>query len=261
MADGLTIPLTRALRFAVLRLRARMRGERRRLILHIGTQKTGSTSFQGVLERHEDLLRSRGVWPWRDLDDGRGQGQGRGGMNAGFLADCVLRDEVKSIPRLKGLHGQLPAPERARLLARAARDIARLPHRDVVVSAEAFAFLRTREEQETMRRFIAATGRTAEVLVVFRDPASWQLSWEGEAAKDAGVAAANAIQPPGTKITDAWYYDRKAIETFWRSLAPVSVLEYDGSVNIVAALCEAAGISTDGLETALTLNRSGDGGA
>lgn len=227
----------------------------KRLVLHIGTHKTGSSSFQRSLQRNAGALIDRGVRPLRERIPGREAPPLRR-ANATGIAHLFLRPELQTGARIRGEVPALTQKEKAQRRAALAARIARMDEETVLISAEVFCFLRTEDEQESLRAFVAATGRRVETLAVFRNDAEWRKSWADQLAKDARVSRAldEAADGPGHDLRGEWIFDRGAIRGFW---APFGLreIDYDACPNIVAALYGALGIDPEGLAIDFRLNR------
>lgn len=80
--------------------RSRGAGRPGRLILHIGTQKTGSTSFQESLRSNTGTLAARGTGTVSETFVAR-SGQKRERYNLAALSDLFVRQAVPTIYRVR----------------------------------------------------------------------------------------------------------------------------------------------------------------
>lgn len=226
----------------------------RRLLLHIGTHKTGTTSFQKSLKVNRQALIARGIRPVLDrvYRDGAYR-EHRAGQHFTF-AHLILRPEVMTSQRI---NGHVPSPGdrvRARRLDRMAERIRASDSADVILSSEQLCLLRTDEERERLARFVAQTGRAVRTVCAFREVEDWRASWHDELIKrDDGRTAVIDAQPEDARITAPWYFDTDAIRGFWETFN-LTEIAFDKSADMVARVYEAFGIEAVGLATDLRIN-------
>jgi hypothetical protein len=73
----------------------------RRIILHAGQHKTGTTSIQHYIERHAEFLKRQGIWPFRDwTPDLRGEARGPLPCNAKMIANALIRADLMTPARI-----------------------------------------------------------------------------------------------------------------------------------------------------------------
>lgn len=217
-----------------------------RLFLHIGTHKTGSTSFQAFLQDNRPTLIARGQRPV--LEAGHGPFAGRFRANLAGLAHLHLRPDLVTGARVRGeVPPPLPPAGRA---AAEDRIVARLVTLDapvVILSSEMFCFLRSADEQAALGRMFGRLGRELRVVVAFRDPADWRDRWVRQLARNPAVPKALGAVPEHRRADGAWYYDTEAIRRFWSGLAPVTEIDYDAEPDMVTALARSMEIDMTGL--------------
>jgi len=224
----------------------------RTLFLHVGTHKTGTTSFQKSLVRNEHALRTAGLRPilWKKTGP---KGNRRSTGNHAAFSHAILRDEVRSGARVRGSVPNDGPRRKADRLDRIARRVATAAEPSVVISTEALCFLRTDEEQQVLRDFLAKVDREVRVLITFRAAADWRRSWLGQLQKMkpalGGVSVFDEIQsdPEDVRICGDWYFDQDAIRAFW-SPFDLTELTYEAEPNMVTALYREMGIDHQGLE-------------
>lgn len=147
--------------------------------------------------------------------------------------------------------------DRATEIKKGAARIARAEDDTVLLSPEAFCFLRSASEKSILRDFIIRTDRTVEAIVVFRNLADWRSSWNNQLDKDPLVRDRLAREPFQSSIRGDWYLDKDAIRAFWKPLG-LSEISYEESSNIVEDLYRAVGVSVDGLKTDFFKNQRVD---
>jgi hypothetical protein len=220
--------------------------DRRRLYLHIGTQKTGTSSFQRYLLDHRDQLRTDGSHVITDI--GR---NGKPTASLGAYADTILRPTLRTGFRMRN---PPPSVGHARRFVRVARRVrASVLSANVdraVFSAEALCLARTPAERWRVRLLARACDADIVTVLCLRDLAAWRASWEAQVRK-----WRDAVDPgEGTdNILGDWYYDVDAITAFWSGLGELRVVDYDRSLatdgSVIPALLRAcdspAGASGD----------------
>lgn len=233
-----------------------MKGGRGRLILHVGTHKTGTTSFQESLKVNTKALCARDVGVVGEAFVSR-DGDSRERHNLMGLADLFIRPEIATGHRLRS-GAQRPASGLAAAWQRRgwARTLARRPERDLVLSSESLCFLRTPREA---RRFLAATRRRPVILLVTRNAADWRESWTAQLMQNKRVRKGMAAAPdPALRIDADWYFDLAAIRKFWSGLGELREIDFDAAMaedgNIVPRLYREAGIDLAGLDVDVRLN-------
>ena len=191
----------------------------KQVFLHIGTHKTGTTSFQSLLVSHAEHLRAHGVEPYLETRGGQIDG------NCFALAHDILRADVITGSRYQG---RLPKPGLARLIRTAIhvrRFLAATGARKVVFSAEAFSFLREPAEWLRLRLVFGFSGIIIVPLVVFRDEADWRASWNDQIAKNPKLGP--HMQEPGFPLLRDWWFDKAAIVRFWSRGGNLRIIDYD----------------------------------
>ena len=229
----------------------------RRLLFHIGTHKTGTSSFQRSMIVNRDALKAGGVHPLLDRDyrDGayipKRLGQHR------TLGHLLVRPDLKTGARLMGTTPTFAPQQRRLRLDRLAARIRDLSEPAVLISAEQFCLMRTDTEKADLGDFIAATGRRAETVCAFRDLEEWRASWFAQAARWTyeGMEETPNL-PPEQQMTAEWYFDTDAIRDFWRDFNLTEVA-FDKSVDMVARIYRAFGIDPSPLETGQRANVRG----
>ena len=141
---------------------------RHRLFVHIGTHKTGTTSFQHWLLRHETELHTRfglGVY----------HGAFPNNREVGLACASVERSlPTRGIP-------QWVEPEWRRHVGDLVAEQLRRDD-DLVLSSEALSFLRERSEVERLAQMVR--GRDVTILAVLRNRADFLRSWGDHLQRD-----------------------------------------------------------------------------
>ncbi|RME16422.1 MAG: hypothetical protein D6801_05555 [Alphaproteobacteria bacterium] len=234
-----------------------MFARKKTLYLHIGTHKTGTTSFQASLRANRGRLAKRGYLPVGIPARKSGIVLKRKTYNVNRIAYAFLRPGIASIGRVAS--GLYPKPERlARARAEYLEMLRGLRARNLIVSAEAFTFLRTPEEREELQRFLAALGREVKIVLVWREEAAWRASWENQLKKKPKVWKKNRALPDEQRANGEWYFDRQAILDFWTGLGEITEVDYDAALasegNVIPAIYRAMGIDPAGLKVEFVTN-------
>lgn len=231
----------------------------KRLYLHVGTHKTGTTSFQASLGKNKRVLRAKGVAPLAAPKGNSHRFWHPVRYNNTLLAQSFLRDGVATVTRLAHNRFRAPSEARARVQAEALARIAQSPEPRLILSAEAFCFLRTQAEAQAVAAFLAATGREMVIVVAWRRPEDWAASWHDHIAKSPVRARRNLMRPDAKRADGAWYFDKPAIRAFWGQFGPLREVDYDaalaGEGNVIPALYRAMDVDPAGLKLAFSRNR------
>jgi hypothetical protein len=207
----------------------------RQLIIHAGQHKTGSTSIQQYLARHHDALRRKGVFAapaWAsDLSAALPHAEG---CNAGAIAHAILRNGLLTPGRLRGKHPATPDDDKPRRLRAVNAWLRAVPEDTVILSSEAFSFLREACEFELVDAL--AAGMEWRAVMFLREPMSWLQSWRHQLAHAGLIDRPGAVAGQGIfdlEVT-SWLTDRDSIRSFWRGRCTFhdyeEALAQDGSV-------------------------------
>jgi len=231
---------------------------RRRLFLHIGTHKTGTTSFQHSLAANRAALLQQGIGVKKERFI-RPDGSQRHLVMLHGTVNAMLRPELISGFRVNRLRrGIDPDSEQRETPEEVAADIAARRVRSVVASAESFCFLRTAEEQARVRTFLAATRRKPVILLVHRREADWRASWDNQLRKTPESWQLLQGLPEARRPDGEWYFDLAAIRAFWRPLGKLREIDYDAEMaargSILPALYREIGADITALDLGFRRN-------
>ena len=203
------------------------------LYLHIGTHKTGTTSFQAFMHEQAGDLRAHGVEPWCER---------AGVSNAWQLAHHFLREDLPTPMRLSGLSSTKPEG----VMKRFVRHVEKSDRPAHLVSSEAFCFARSPAESEALKIELKDLFSWIRPVVVFRAASDWRRSWLTQLSKMKITAAIEAV-PEHNRVSADWYFDQSAITAFWREIGSLTVIDYDQEMarnaSILPALQSAIGLS------------------
>ncbi|MDR5654430.1 hypothetical protein [Ruixingdingia sedimenti] len=206
----------------------------RRLYLHVGTHKTGTTSVQAVLTHQAADLRARGVEPALDA---------RGRANLAGLAHLFIRPGLRTPRRLQDPAGAAWGPGELAAWRQGVRGSACATH---LISTEAFCFLRTPAEAAALCTELGGVFDEIRPILVLRQEAAWRQSWLAQLQR-MGLSERIAAEPEASRITAAWYFDREAIRSFWEGIGPTACIDYDAEMaaqgTILPAVLRAAGLA------------------
>jgi hypothetical protein len=210
---------------------------RKRVVLHIGTHKTGTTSIQRFLRDHEELLRAAGVvFPPGLLRDANH-------MELHMLAMRAGRESParRAHPDAAGPAWEASAREHVR------RAVAEATADTVVLSAEGLWFLRHDDEMTRLRDLFGE--HDVEVVVLVRDATSFLASY-ARTLDELGIARSGDPASVAYVESDSWLVDVDGNLARWRAAFGadrVTVLDYDACVradgSVIPAFLERLGIA------------------
>lgn len=200
--------------------------ERRKIFVHIGTHKTGTTTFQHWLRLNENTLTDR-----------YGLGVYRGAFpncrEVGLA--CASPDRALPTRRLS----QWVDPEwRNHVAGLVAIQLTR--PQDLVLSCEALSFLRT--EDEVVRLAAMLTDRDVQIVATLRNPDDFLRSWTTHLERDR-YRLSDDPKSFAYVEQDSWLVDYESLLTPFRRVFGhdrVAVIDYDAAMtehsSIVPAL-------------------------
>jgi hypothetical protein len=193
----------------------------RRLFLHAGTHKTGTTSIQAMLRDAGETIAHAGIKVVLDLP-----GATMMPTNCNAVSHAFIRDTVFSPTRInKRIAPRFGEAETIRHLM---TQLADSRFETLLMSSECFCYMRTRTERKHLERHLA--GFELRPFLYFRNDAGWRKSWDSQMAKEPYVTTFRRRFPEKFDFDD-WYFDRDAIVSFWRGVSTDAVfLDYDKEV-------------------------------
>ncbi len=217
----------------------------RDVVLHIGTHKTGTTSFQATLAASAASLASHGVHVFQSgltvFQSGRTKSAGW----SHELPLISLRSEL-NIP----LRCMFPDSSLQSMQSQMLQDcISQMqsPARRVVASHEALSFIRTRKEVE--RLIEALDGRVCKVVCVLREAESFLQSWKNQLAKTGQATSSAHFESYMNTDPDSWIVDWEELIGAYAGVLgreAVTVLDYERETQnhgtIIHALWSACGL-------------------
>jgi hypothetical protein len=216
-----------------------------RIVIHAGQHKTGSTSIQHYIETHVAFFRGHGFEPvqdWTAQLDGRRDDALR--YNAKFIANAVVRDSLATPMRLLGACAAPQLADREAGLDRINAALRTGKGETLLLSAEAFSFLRGRDEMQWVERL--CHGFDWRAVMFLREPKAWLESWRIQ------VSHSRLIETEGAKPNEgifdlsatSWLTDHAAIKDLWGSRC--AFLDYgeaaSRSGSVIPAFLEAIGL-------------------
>lgn len=216
----------------------------RRVVVHIGQHKTGSTAFQAALvDAREDLERLDVAVFHSSVVKAKNQ--------AGELPLLTVRPELVFPMRARNPDASLPEGREV-MRQIVAQQVAR-PKGTLIASAEALSFIRTEEEARALRDLLS--GREVEIVVALRDPAGFLESWVNQLER----MDLPTTSPFPTSLSythpDTWLVDHEGLLAPFRAVfgsEHVHVLDYDAIVardsTIIPALWETCGLPVAALK-------------
>ncbi|RYG88275.1 MAG: hypothetical protein EON59_04945 [Alphaproteobacteria bacterium] len=221
-----------------------------RVIIHLGPHKTGTTAFQKYLALNGPALLAAGFAVACDLKSNHSGAIDFGqSTNCYRLAHHFIRGDLETPMRLaKG--GLLPSAAQRLAVATSFNGWARaLPQQNLIVSSEAFSFLRTDEERSLLN--VMTEGLAVHPVAVRRDSPHWLSSWEAQLRKMGLTAPPGDISGTVFDIgPNSWMLDTAQLEAFWGPA--LRWLDYEAAVamhgSIIPAISSLIGLPA-GLES------------
>jgi hypothetical protein len=190
---------------------------RPRIFVHIGTHKTGTTSFQDWLARHET-----------ELHDRFGLGVYRGAFPNCREVGLACASPSRSLPT-RGIPQWVDPEWRRHVSQLVATQLARPD--DLVLSSEALSFLRSPAEVETLAHLLQ--GRELSILVVLRNRADFLESWAKHLQRDRYKISRDPSSFAYVE-DDSWLADYDSLLDAYRSVfgaERVHIIDYDHAMS------------------------------
>jgi hypothetical protein len=226
----------------------------KKIVIHIGTHKTGTTSFQMSMKVNKKSLESQGIRPILSPVMENGLITSRKTANHIRFGHMLLRQEILTPGRYSRRVAIISSEERHSKLEAFAKRLAYFEEETLLISTESLCFLRTTNEQDLLKRFIDITGRELSTIVVFRNEKDWRESWNAELSKyQTNTFEKIHIESPETSILGHWYFDKDAIRKFWEPFN-LRQINYEEHSNIVESLYSTMNINSENIKTCLFKN-------
>ena len=216
----------------------------RKLFLHIGTHKTGTTSLQSYLMANRERLGREGVAVCTEDH-----------AKFGLIANCidlpnaVLRPGLMTVARMTGDAKPSGFWQHAKAAAHVKKFLSERGASQFVLSAEAFCFARDDAERDKTKKMFSTPDVAIVPVVCFRNEAAWRESWFGEIERWRPKCRHGHGEGTGD-IRGDWYFDKDAIVRFWQQIGDVRTIDYDAAVrdrgSVLPALLDAMEIADAG---------------
>jgi len=223
--------------FQAARITANRAEEARRLVLHIGTHKTGTTAFQHYMRDNLAFFHQAGL-QYRLRDNGSAQ--------AHELAHIAMREEL--MPPMRVNHPELMLDEARLEMTESIRSWLSTCRRPIaVMSHEALSFLRTKAEIERLKDLVG-DDRKISILLVVRKPSDYLRTWKDQLQKMGWPDKSGFPTSVYYTEPDSWLVDyQQLIDVYTASFGAesVTVLSYEDEMDrygsIVPALLRECG--------------------
>lgn len=193
----------------------------RRLFIHAGTHKTGSSSIQLMLLHATRFLAENGT---KVIHDHPGHRMER--TNCSSIAHAFVRSELFTPSRISG--GQPASFGSGEVIDYFLGQVTEKEYGTYIISAEAFCYLRTRTERKLLAKILKKLRYEIVPVIYFRNVPAWRKSWEGQLLKMPWTRRFWELQSEKFTLLDDWYFDKEAIADFWRSISPSLItIDYD----------------------------------
>jgi len=202
---------------------------RKRVFLHAGMHKTGTTSIQRYLTKNRKWFAARGYFVMGDLEASRLRWRSKFGRSANCyrIAHLAIRPDLETPMRITAPENLAPSRGIDRLIRDVNGYIRRQRCHNIIISSEAFSFLRSTSEGQIVRQMFA--NHHVVPIIFVRDKTKWMESWKSELSKHLDLADVQTSKLEICNFSqDSWLVDYKGIERFWGKSG--KYLSYDESL-------------------------------
>ncbi len=222
----------------------------RRLFIHVGTHKTGTTSIQAFLAKSRQSLERQGVAVYSEDKEGAQ-------TNAWALAHCFIRPELQTPMRLRGaVQGKAAITQR---LERFRNWCFSQTAPTCVVSSEAFCFLRTDQEFDDLSQILGGLFEQVVPVLTVRSDKEWRKSWDHQ-LRAMAVLDRIAALPDNARVDGQWYFNVNGLRSFWARFGQVVELDYEAALrdhgSIIPPFCSSIEVIGEELDYDIFLNVS-----
>ena len=216
---------------------------KKRLHLHIGTHKTGSTSFQYFMRDHARVLSNAGFSFYEGMKEIE---------NHLELHVAAMRPERMSFSKEKYEIADIES-FRHEVANNVSRHYAAHPQSEPIFSAEGLALLRYPDELRTLGQLIEAERFDVRVLLVLRNRQAYLDSMRRQILKVPGRLPSQEPDSHRYVEDDSWLVDYDHIRKLWADeFGPdnLTVIDYDAARaandgNIIPPMLDAIGAPTN----------------
>jgi len=153
----------------------------RKIYLHTGKHKTGSSSIQSYLEAHDTFFQKMGFTIIPNTIFAKARNRMGPKYNCYNLAHVLIRPELMTPMRLRGFSQTSDYQEQALQAVTVNKVLKETAGEALIISAEAFSFLRTAKERELFDMMFADFD--VRPITFFRESATWLHSWKKQLSK------------------------------------------------------------------------------
>ena len=210
----------------------------KKVILHIGLHKTGTTSFQNFILNNEEFFLKRGIHPYKPIYRNNSYTANEIGLSV--LRPGVIDDLFKG-PWNINMDCFDKATWRDQIRAKINEIFSNSEHEILLISGEFISFIRTQNEIDELKKLFPPFIET-HVVMVKRKKSDWWKSYCSEVAKwkdkipgpvDSSRNSHAYLDPNG------WLMDFETVEyLFQKNFDSFSTLEYDRNGMVGSLLCE-----------------------
>jgi len=195
---------------------------RKTLLVHAGTHKTGTTSFQRFIAKNQELLIENGVTPIVEIRNGEIDG------NCITFAHHIIRAELITIARKLGDAQSHTTEEAIKYFSKLARTVEQAKTKCLLISAEALCFARTSGEHHRLNALRHIANVDIIPIIATRSQDAWRASWRDQILKHPQTA--ELVTGDENCLTGEWYFDLDSIKDFWHRYSDVRVVDYDQAI-------------------------------
>jgi hypothetical protein len=201
------------------------------IIIHIGTHKTGSSSFQEWLSKNPKNLKQAGIHFFNGLSSR---------SNHAELAECSLRSKIETTNKIMGSFKGFQNL-REMIIENIANTVSIVPEKKILFSSENLSLIRTKDECERLASLFPS-GVTFTILVVIREKEDFLKSYKNQIVKDGWGISGNPNSAHYIE-GDNWLLDFEIlISSFEKHFGNIRVFQYKRE-GLISEMLDFLGIS------------------
>ena len=203
------------------------------IYLHVGKHKTGTTSLQRYLYSNIDFFDSIGysvVTNELFYPDHRFNG-----ANNIYLAHLLI--DTKLVTPVRMFAGDLILEDSVDQILEANQTLHSIEHDNLIISAEAFSFLRSEKEKQLLEMLV--DGFVVKPMLYLRNKKAWMKAWKEQMSHFEDLIEFNVANTVTDFNVDSWLLDDAALTDFYN----VDAYDYERIENTIPHFLHELGIN------------------